>query len=151
MPVTQREASDFIRGKDSLVRGYAREALPFLQRAYSQAPTVPEATSWYGLALALASTERERGLLLCQTAANDGGQQLELRINLALAKVACGERKDAWVMLRRLEAEAPEDPRVVRQLKRLGFRKSPVLTFLPRTHPVNRTLGRWRQRLLGAR
>jgi hypothetical protein len=41
----------------------------------------------------------------------------------------------------------PRHPGLVEALRRLGFRQRPVITFLPRSHPVNQMLGSLRASL----
>jgi ribosomal protein S15P/S13E len=44
---------------------------------------------------------------------------------------------------------AGRDFRIRRALQKIGSRRDPMVTFLHRSHPVNRTLGRLRHRLTG--
>lgn len=41
---------------------------------------------------------------------------------------------------------APEDPRLRRFQRRIGFRRPPIIRFLSRDNPLNFLLGRWRHR-----
>jgi len=44
---------------------------------------------------------------------------------------------------------AGRDIRIRRALEKIGLRRGRVLPFLHRSHPLNRSLGKWRHRLSG--
>jgi hypothetical protein len=44
---------------------------------------------------------------------------------------------------------AGRDFRIRRALEKIGARREPMVSFLHRSHPVNRALGKWRHRLSG--
>jgi hypothetical protein len=73
----------------------------------------------------------------------------QLYLNLAEVYYQAGRTTDAISTLEKGLISAGRDFRIRRALEKIGVRRMPVLTFLHRSHPVNRTLGKWRQRLTG--
>jgi hypothetical protein len=61
--------------------------------------------------------------------------------------MAFGFKAEAIRYLRRGLMIDPANAGLAEDLERLGRRRVPVLQFLPRNHPLNRWLGRVRQRL----
>jgi hypothetical protein len=74
----------------------------------------------------------------------------QLYLNLAEVYHQAGRTSEAIETLEKGLVSAGRDFRIRRALERIGMRRSPVLTFLHRSHPVNRTLGRLRHRFSGA-
>ena len=60
-----------------------------------------------------------------------------------------GRAQEAIQVLEKGLVSAGRDFRIRRALEKMGMRREPVLTFLHRSHPLNRTLGKWRHRLTG--
>jgi hypothetical protein len=61
-----------------------------------------------------------------------------------------GRPTEAIEILEKGMVSAGRDFRIRRALEKLGTRREPVLGFLHRSHPLNRTLGRLRHRLHGS-
>jgi hypothetical protein len=62
--------------------------------------------------------------------------------------VAADRKQDAADILARGLHYAPHDVRLKMALDRLALRRPPVLPFLPRTHAINRNLGKLRHNAL---
>jgi hypothetical protein len=73
----------------------------------------------------------------------------QLYLNLAEVYYQAGRTSEAIATLERGLVSAGRDFRIRRALEKIGVRRAPVVTFLHRSHPVNRTLGRLRHRLTG--
>jgi hypothetical protein len=75
-------------------------------------------------------------------------RQAQLYLNLAEVYVAADRKQDAADILARGLHFAPHDQRLKMALDRLAIRRPPVLQFLPRTHLINRNLGKIRHHTL---
>jgi len=87
---------------------------------------------------------------LCREAIGVKCNHAQLYLNLAEVYHQAGRTSEAIETLEKGLVSAGRDFRIRRALERIGMRRSPVLTFLHRSHPVNRTLGRLRHRFSGA-
>ena len=132
------------RGKELLERGEANDAFDHFRTSHHLDPANPRYRSHYGLGLALVERRFDRALELCRSAAKEEFFNPELYHNLAQVHLAFGFKAEAIRYLRRGLMIDPGNSPMVGDLHRLGMRQSPVLTFLPRRHPVNRLLGRCR-------
>jgi len=132
--------------------GRAEEALPVLLDLHRNEPRNARLRSYYGLCLALSERQFEEGLELCAAAAKQEFFNPELYLNLARLHLSFGFKVEGVRYLRRGLMIDPGNEALNTALEDLGDRIAPVLTFLPRRHPVNRLLGRVRHRLfLGRR
>lgn len=146
-------AQFYERGRELCRAGRCRDALDLLERAVALAAQEPgsdwvrAAESWLGLTLALVRGDLGRARRLCQRAVAERPNDPDLLVNLGRVQVLAGRKDLAFEAFTRAAAIAPDHEDLQHQLDRLGRRRAPVLRFLPRTHAVNRTLGRWRSRL----
>jgi tetratricopeptide (TPR) repeat protein len=132
----------FHRGRAQLLSGAYDEALDHFRTAHELEPTSAVLRSYYGLGLALAERRFDQALELCRSAAKEEFFNPELYLNLARVHLAFGFKGEALRYLRRGLMIDPAHPGLVAELRDLGLRQQPILTFLPRHHPVNRWLGR---------
>jgi predicted Zn-dependent protease len=137
-----RTGLTFLRGGD------ARKALPHLRSALDQEPENPYYISYMGVAVAAADQKWAEAEKLCHTAMRMNRRQAQLYLNLAEVYVAADRKQDAADILARGLHYAPHDSRLKAALDRLAIRRPPVLQFLPRTHAINRNLGRFRHHAL---
>jgi tetratricopeptide (TPR) repeat protein len=138
--VTAEES--YRRGRDLLDRGETQAALEQFRTAHSVDPTHPRYRSFYGLALALVERRFDRALELCRSAAKEEFFNPELYHNLGRVHLAFGFKAEAIRYLRRGLMIDPGNAAMLEELRALGVRRRPVLSFLPRRHPMNRLLGR---------
>ena len=93
----------------------------------------------------------DHGVDLCKTAIEISKEEVEFDhegfypvfyLNLGRAYLAAGAKKDAAAVFKKgLEAD-PEDRDLLREIKRLGMRKKPVVPFLKRSNPINKYVGK---------
>jgi tetratricopeptide (TPR) repeat protein len=133
------------RGRDLLAAGQFAEALEHFRTAHNLERANPRYRSFYGLGLALVERRFDRALELCRSAAKEEFFNPELYHNLAQVHLAFGFKAEAIRYLRRGLMIDPGNGDMIRELRDLGQRRSPVLTFLPRRHPMNRLLGQLRR------
>jgi Flp pilus assembly protein TadD len=117
-----------------------------LQIALRVAPDEPVLLSHYGLCLAL-QERLERGLDLCRRAAQRAPSDTVVRVNLGRAYRLAGDKAAAHRAFVQAWHAAPGDVAAASELARMGIRRPPVLSFLPRSHWSNRVLGRLRTHL----
>jgi predicted Zn-dependent protease len=141
--------SEFKECLKRLRDGQPTEALSFVRRALGSEPKNPFYLSYTGLLAAMAEKRFGDGEMLCQEALGLKCNHAQLYLNLAEVYQQAGRTSDAIDVLQKGLISAGRDFRIRRALERLGVRRLPVLTFLHRSHPVNRALGRVRHRFSG--
>ena len=116
------------------------------RRALGIAPKNPFYLSYTGLLAALAEKRYADAEALCQEAIEIRRNHAQLYLNLAEVYQSAGRPQEAIEILEKGLISAGRDFRIRRALEKIGKRRSPVLAFLHRSHPLNRTLGKWRHR-----
>ncbi len=146
---TDAGMSDFKECLKHLRDGHADEALLHARRALGIAPKNPFYLSYTGLLAATAERRFADAESLCQEALGMKVNHAQLYLNLADVYQQAGRHSEAIQTLEKGLISAGRDFRIRRALERMGLRRAPVMTFLHRSHPVNRALGKWRHRLNG--
>jgi predicted Zn-dependent protease len=141
--------SDFKECLKHLRDGRADEALLHARRALGVAPKNPFYLSYTGLLAALAEKRYGDAETLCREAVGMKHNHAQLYLNLAEVYLQAGRTAEAIGTLEKGLVSAGRDFRIRRALEKIGMRREPVLSFLHRSHPLNRTLGRLRHRLNG--
>ena len=141
--------TDFKECLHRLRDGHPDEALLHARRALGIAPKNPFYLSYTGLLAALAEKRFGDAEALCQEAVGMRRNHAQLYLNLAEVYLQAGRTTDAIATLEKGLISAGRDFRIRRALEKIGMRRPPVLTFLHRSHPLNRTLGKWRHRIAG--
>lgn len=104
----------------------------------------PRLFSFLGVAMARCEGRRKEGLELCRYAVSREPREPESLLNLATVCLMLGRRKAALKALDRGLSVAPLHEELGGLRESLGRRRSPPLSFLPRTHPINVLVGRVR-------
>jgi predicted Zn-dependent protease len=146
---TDAGMNDFKECLKNLRDGHATDALQHARRALGVAPKNPFYLSYTGLLAALAEKRYGDAESLCQEALGMRHNHAQLYLNLAEVYHQAGRQQDAIATLEKGLVSAGRDFRIRRALERIGNRREPVFTFLHRSHPLNRTLGKLRHRLSG--
>ncbi|HXJ17782.1 MAG TPA: tetratricopeptide repeat protein [Candidatus Polarisedimenticolia bacterium] len=141
--------SDFKECLKHLRDGHPDEALRDVRRALGVSPKNPFYLSYTGLLAALAEKRYGDAESLCQEALGMRHNHAQLYLNLAEVYQQCGRTQEAIATLEKGLVSAGRDFRIRRALAKIGTRREPVLAFLHRSHPLNRTLGKLRHRLAG--
>ncbi len=139
---------EFRRGLVLLCDGDAAQALPFMQRAVELDGRNAYYISYLGLALGRAEQKWAEAEHHCTRALRLDPKQAQLYLNLADVYVAAGRQQDAADTLSRGLRYSPRDYRLNAALNRLAVRRPAVVRSLPRSHYVNRWLGKWRHEAL---
>ncbi len=141
--------SDFNECLKRLRDGYPEESLLYVRRALRLAPNNPFYLSYAGLLAARVEHRFANGELLCREALRMHHNHPQLYLNLAEVYEAAGRPGEVREVLAKGLISTGPDVRIRRALRKCGTRPHPVLSFLHRSHPMNRLLGKWRHRLAG--
>ena len=131
-------------------------ACTLLTIAFDHFPGDPFLFSYYGYLEAILNKNYKQGIDTCLGALKElkgnipEGLELfysVLYLNLGKTYLAAGYKKAALDVFYKGLAYDYENKDLLREIKKLGARKKPVVGFLPRTHPVNKYLGKLRHKL----
>ncbi|MEQ1472359.1 MAG: tetratricopeptide repeat protein [Candidatus Acidiferrum sp.] len=148
--MTDTEAfREFKTGLNLLRDNYADRALPHMRRAVDLDKNNPYYMSYLGVVLARSEKKWGEAESLCDSAVRMKRNQAQLYLNLADVYKTAGRRDEAVEALQAGLKFARRDIRLTIAMNKLLPRRSPVLRFLGRTHPLNRQLGILRHRTLG--
>ena len=139
---------EFKAGLNLLRDNYAGRALPHMQRAMELDRNNPYYMSYLGVVLARSEQKWGEAEKLCDAAVRMKRNQAQLYLNLAEVYAQAGRKDEAVDALQAGLKYARRDVRLTIAMNRLTRRREPVLSFLTRTHPVNRQLGMIRHRAL---
>jgi tetratricopeptide (TPR) repeat protein len=138
---------------DLVHAGGYRDALGFfsgaieIDRAAKRGGLVePRYLSYYGLCLGLARANKHEALENCRAAIRREPYDPDFWGNLGRVALIVGRRGEAYEAFRRGLKVEPGHRTILQNLKRMGVRRPPVLTFLSRGNPINVSLGRARSR-----
>jgi tetratricopeptide (TPR) repeat protein len=132
------------RGVKLLESNHHKDALRNLKRAYQIDADSTRCLSYLGLALALAEKRFKEGEELCQLAIRKEFFHPAYYLNLGRLYLASGSKRRAiWAFRKGLDVDR-SDASLGDAMAALGKRSRPPIAFLPRTHVVNRTLGKIR-------
>lgn len=131
----------FERGRALFEGGDPEGALPVLEIAYAAEGNDSQVRSYYGLCLGLVDRRFEEAVELCRSAVKQEFFNPDLYFNLARLHFGFGFKLEGVRFLRRGLMIDPSHEGILRSLREVGDRATPVLGFLPRRHPVNRWLG----------
>lgn len=134
----------FEQGLASYRRADAAAAHLAFERAYRRSPRDPRYMSWYGLTLVLVERNSNLGVQLCDQAIRSGGADPDLLLNQARVHLALNQRERTIRAIQRGLELWPGHAGLQVARESLGWRRRPVLPFLPRNSPLNRWLGRLR-------
>lgn len=139
---------EFKLGLTRLRDGFPAQALPHVQRAAELEQHNPFYLSYLGVLVALTQNRWAEAEHLCTAALKMKRTHPQLHLNLAEVYLAAGRREDAAEVLATGLHYTNRHPSLRRALERISQRRRPVIPFLPRTHVVNKLLGRMRHRVL---
>jgi len=126
-------------------QGEYEAALPLFSQLLDREPRSARLRSYHALCEAITNRSFENGLEQCQAAAKQEFFNPELYLNLARLHLAFGFKSEGVRFIRRGLMIDPSNESLSIAMVDLGARISPVLSFLPRRHPLNRWLGRARR------
>lgn len=105
----------------------------------------PALDSYYGLALAMGGADLKEAVRRCKRALEGAFYQPDYYHNLGRVYQKAKDKKSAvQAFLVGLELDRGH-PGILKEMKRMGIRRRPVLRVLPRNHFLNKYLGRIRR------
>lgn len=136
--------NDFVEGVEHL----KDRSMPRALRSFSLAYESVESTDAYhnkyasycGLSRVLSGDRT--GLELCREAARSEIHDGDVYLNLARAELFLQHRKNTVVVLKKGLQVDSRHPGLRQMREHLGARQRSPLPFLPRSHPLNHTLGK---------
>jgi tetratricopeptide (TPR) repeat protein len=155
-PREVKMASAYIGEVRSLLRADDREgALKIVNAALTEHPFNAFLLSYYGYLDAFVNGNYERGVDLCKTAVDILREELKEEVllgqevfygvfylNLGRAYLAAGAKKEAAEVFKKGLLADPKDPELLREVRKLGLRRKPFISFLKRSNPINKYAGR---------
>jgi len=139
----------FQRGLTAQRGGRGLEALALFEAALELerrlGAKTPQARylSHYGLALARDAGQVREGTELCRQAAALEFFNADLFWNYGRVLLLSDRRKEAYAAFVRGLSVQKGHQEILQELARMGWRRRPIIGFLPRAHPINAVLGRF--------
>src|SRR3990172_6050670 len=142
---------EYLRAAKAHLRGGRQKAAyAVIVEAMMHYPNEPLILSYYGLLQGLVDRKHRSAVETCKKAvglcnAKDAYSREVLYpvllLNLGKAYLAAGKKKDAIDAFKRGLSYDRSHPDIRRELKVLGERKKPPLSFFGRANPINRLIG----------
>src|SRR6202790_2514044 len=139
---------EFKTGLTLLRDNYANRALPHMRKAVDLDRNNPYYMSYLGVVLARSEQKWGEAERLCDAAVRMKRNQAQLYLNLAEVYNTAGRRDDAVEALQAGLKFSRRDVRLTIAMNKLIHCRSPLFSFLKRTHLLNRQMGLLRHRTL---
>lgn len=150
MPILSAE-NQFKKGLTALVDHNYKDATVFFKRAIdvdlarNRGKPDLRYLSYYGLSLAKAGMSTAEAISICRQTVKRHKNHPVLWLNLGRVYLMAGKKQRALEALDRGAQLAPGNRVLAQELAQLERRAHPVLSKLPRSHPVNVALGKLRR------
>ncbi len=140
---------------ERMTRNNFDKALDYLLQSLRISPGNALYLSYFGFCLAQANRDYDRAIRHCKQAVNALPVDPVPYINLGKVYKLRGDNASAYEVFQRAWTINNRHPATAAELTRMGIRRRPFFTFLPRTNWCNRYLGKLRatleRRLIGHR
>jgi len=150
-PADDVKPADYLRAvKSHLRNGKQKDAFRVLQQATVMYPDDPVILSYYGCLQAVVDKKYRSGVDTCKKAItllrkkSSFGEEVlypVFYLNLGRAYIAAGKRKDAIDAFEKGLRYDYGNSDLSKELRGLGTRKKPPLSFLARSNPINKYIG----------
>ena len=146
--LVQAAETRFQRGLSALDGGRGLEALALFEAAIELerrlGAKTPQARylSYYGFCLARDANHMREGAEFCRQAIALEFFNADLFWNYGRVLLLVERRKDAFAAFMKGLSVQKNHQEIIAELLRMGWRKPPVLGFLPRGNPINVALGK---------
>ncbi len=138
----------FNRALELVNRNRADQARKLLEMALEICPRHPTYLSLFGLCLAIESEDYDSALRICESAVKMNPKDPLSRVNLGRVHRLEGNNAAAYVEFLSAWKLDRKHPAPATELHRMGIRRPPVFSFLPRKHWLNINAGRLRARVM---
>ncbi|MCW5828935.1 MAG: hypothetical protein KIT79_06430 [Deltaproteobacteria bacterium] len=123
--------------------GHPYDALKVLRQLDTESPGDTLVQSYLGLALTLSGADTDRGIHLCEAAAEKSFHRPECMANLVKATLHVKDRSRASDALLQGLAMHGDHKELNLLAQKMGLRRRPLFGFLPRSNFINRLTGRF--------
>lgn len=139
-------------GIAAVQRGDYASALPVFTALYQSIPPekAPEGLSYFALCVAKVEHKGKRAIDLCRQAIDLHPGDGRHHANLVRLYIILKSRKSAIDTLEEGLRRMPKDEMLIAVREEIGYRKLPSLSWLSRTHPLNKAYGELSNSLSGA-
>ena len=147
-----KKPGDYLRTvRVQLLEGRTKEAYAVLLKAVAQYPDDPLLLSYYGHLQAVVDKKFRSGIAACTRAIlllkkkesfSEEVLYPVFYLNLGRACVTAGRKKDAIDAFKKGLRYDTVNSELQAELRGLGVRKKPPVSFLERSHPINSIIGR---------
>lgn len=107
----------------------------------------PGAMSYYALCLAMEEGRHDKGISICVMAAGSEARNPEIYLNLGKICLASGRKTTAIKAFRKGLWADRTNAELLYEMRKMGTRRRPVISWLNRRHALNRFLGRLANRI----
>ncbi len=127
-----------------------KKALGELSISLKYYPDDPLLLSYYGCLEAILNKNHTYGTQICLKAIEKLNEKMSfgqeffyptLYLNMGRAYLASGNKKKAVDAFQKGLVYDSENKDLIQEIKKLGVRRKPAISFLPRTHPINKYIG----------
>ena len=137
----------YSQAMELLSRNHVRAAMTRFEEALQISPNNSVYLSYYGLCVAMDRDDLPSAIKLCERAVTMDPRNPVSRVNLGKVYRLRGDNARAYESFLGAWKTDKTHPSAASELSRMGIRRPPVLSFLPRSHWLNRRLGMFRARL----
>ncbi len=130
----------FDDGLNHLSAGRADLALVCFKKAVAREKT-PLACSYLAYCRAKIEGVYKEAVAICMDAMKEEPKNSGIYLNLGRVHLLAGNRKQA-IQVFRLGLRQEKNSKIISELNALGLRKSPPISFLHRSNPLNKYLGK---------
>jgi len=130
------------------VAGMYSEALVIFEK-HLVSSLSPRALSYYALSLAVAEEDYERAENMCLVAAEREFYNPEIYLNLGKTFLLGGRKTRALKVFRKGLRFDETNEALRNEIRKLGRRRQPIISFLPRRNVLNKFCGLIAQRMSG--
>jgi tetratricopeptide (TPR) repeat protein len=132
----------FRQGLEYLKGNQLEAAANAFRRAFKNEPENPRHLSYYGLIIALHELNYQDGVNFCRAAILRAAYEPEFYLNLCRVYSKAGQRKKALeTLVEGLSFDSASAPLKL-EMRRMGSRRKPAVSFLSRDHFLNRSIGK---------
>jgi tetratricopeptide (TPR) repeat protein len=146
----KRKSDYFAEVQQLLQRGKGRQALDTLQEGLECYPADPFLLSYYGCLIAIVENNPKEGIAICEnslealdTAMPYGSEFFYpvFYLNLGRAYLKGGKKPEAIKAFQQGLKSDPGNNDILWEMRKLGPRKKPPVSFLKRGNPINKYIG----------
>ena len=146
----KKKTEYFNEAMDMLRAGRGFYALDVLRNGLEIYPSDPLLMSYCGYLYSIVGKKHKEGIKMCRDAINylDSSVSVEKDVyypacylNLGRAYLGAGKKRDALAAFNLGLKADPEDQDIIKELKKLGSRRSQPVSFLKRSNPINKYMG----------